>query len=265
MDLIIYIIICAVSLFSTIVGSICGIGGGIIIKPALDITGVVSVAAGSFLSGCVVLVMSTYSVIKSRMSGQSKIVPRIATPLAIGAILGGVTGQDLFQYIKTILDNPERIGAVQAVCLFIITVGTLTFTLKNKDIKTHKFNNIFLCVILGFALGIISSFLGIGGGPINLIVFFYFFSMSVKTATQNSLYVIFFSQVSNLIMTIILGKVPEVGIELIILMGICGLLGGIIGGKFYKHLSEKNVTILFVLLMILILIINVINFIRFII
>ena len=37
-------------------------------------------------------------------------------------------------------------------------------------------------------LGIISSFLGIGGGPINLVVLFFFFSMPTKIAAENSLY-----------------------------------------------------------------------------
>ncbi|MEI3183290.1 MAG: sulfite exporter TauE/SafE family protein [Lachnospiraceae bacterium] len=38
-----------------------------------------------------------------------------------------------------------------------------------------------------------SSFLGIGGGPINLVVLLYFFSMDTKAAAQNSLYIILFS------------------------------------------------------------------------
>lgn len=264
MDLIIYIIICGVSLLASTIGAICGIGGGIIIKPSLDATGVINVASASFLSGCVVLVMSTYSVVKISLSKQSKIEPKIATPLAIGAVIGGIAGQNLFQFIKSFLEIPDKIGAIQAICLLLITLFTLLFTLKKDTIHSYKFNSIILCIMLGFFLGIISSFLGIGGGPINLIVFFYFFSMSVKIATQNSLYVIFFSQVSSLIMNIISGKVPEIGIELIIIMSLCGLIGGIIGGKLYKHLSEKNVTKLFVFLMVLILFINLINFFKFI-
>lgn len=264
MDLIIYIIICGVSLIASTIGAICGIGGGIIIKPAIDATGVVNVAAGSFLSGCVVLVMSTYSVVMISISKQSKIAPKIATPLAIGAVIGGIIGQNLFQYIKGFFENPDKIGAIQALILLVITLCTLLFTLKKDTIHSFKFSSIILCIMLGIFLGIISSFLGIGGGPINLIVFFYFFSMSVKTATQNSLYIIFFSQISSLIMNIISGKVPKVGIELILLMSVCGLLGGIIGGKLYKRLSEKSVKLLFIILMILILIINAINFFKFI-
>lgn len=44
-----------VSFFASIAGAICGIGGGVIIKPVLDMLGLASVATISFLSGCTVL------------------------------------------------------------------------------------------------------------------------------------------------------------------------------------------------------------------
>ena len=53
-----------VSILSSIVGSICGIGGGVIIKPVLDAVGIMSVSSISFLSGCTVLAMSIVSVYK---------------------------------------------------------------------------------------------------------------------------------------------------------------------------------------------------------
>ena len=41
----------AVSILSCTAGSICGIGGGVIIKPVLDATGIMGVSSISFLSG----------------------------------------------------------------------------------------------------------------------------------------------------------------------------------------------------------------------
>ena len=48
-------ICCLVTFFACILGTICGMGGGIVIKPVLDATGVMSVAAITFLSGCTVV------------------------------------------------------------------------------------------------------------------------------------------------------------------------------------------------------------------
>ena len=51
----IYLIFLVVCFAASIVGAICGIGGGVIIKPVLDSFGVLDVTAISFLSGCTVL------------------------------------------------------------------------------------------------------------------------------------------------------------------------------------------------------------------
>ena len=51
-----------VALAASVAGAICGIGGGVIIKPVLDLLHLETVTAISFLSGCTVLSMSCYSV-----------------------------------------------------------------------------------------------------------------------------------------------------------------------------------------------------------
>ena len=59
-----------ISILSSTIGSITGIGGGVIIKPVLDMTGLLSVSVISFLSGCTVLTMSTVSLIRSRKTNK---------------------------------------------------------------------------------------------------------------------------------------------------------------------------------------------------
>ena len=56
------ILIFLVCLTASTIGGICGIGGGVIIKPVLDALGVMSVSALQFLSGLTVLGMSMVSV-----------------------------------------------------------------------------------------------------------------------------------------------------------------------------------------------------------
>lgn len=75
------------------IGAICGIGGGVIIKPVLDAFGVLSVSAISFLSGCTVLAMSAYSVVKSKFSKESFLAVKTGLPLALGAAAGGICGR----------------------------------------------------------------------------------------------------------------------------------------------------------------------------
>ena len=81
-----------ISFLASIIGSICGIGGGILIKPVLEMVGAASVSTISFLSSCTVLSMSLYNVGRSQKSGRQEIDLSVATPLAIGAALGGILG-----------------------------------------------------------------------------------------------------------------------------------------------------------------------------
>ena len=87
--------------FASVVGAICGIGGGVIIKPLLDTFDVYDVSTISFLSGCTVLSMTTYSVLKSKLDGKTQIENRTVVPLGVGAALGGLLGKALFSYIES--------------------------------------------------------------------------------------------------------------------------------------------------------------------
>lgn len=258
-----YVIVFLVCFLSSIAGAICGIGGGVIIKPVLDTFDMMSVAAVSFLSGCTVLSMTTYSVVKSKMSGESLIEQKTGFPLAVGAALGGVAGKWLFSLISSLSPDKNRVGAVQAACLFVVTLGTLFYTLYKDKIKTYKVKAPAVCICIGLVLGILSSFLGIGGGPINLVVLFFFFSMSTKTAAENSLYIIFFSQITSLISSVAAGNVPEFEISMLLLMAAGGIGGGIAGRVINKKMSDKLVNRLFIALMIAILFINLYNIYNF--
>lgn len=258
-----YLLFVLVSFGASIVGAICGIGGGVIIKPTLDAFGVLSVATISFLSGCTVLSMSCYSVIKSKMAGDSSVDMKTGTPLAIGAAVGGIVGKMMFQYLSNMFADKDMVGAVQAGCLMIITLGTLIYTINKSKIKTHNLTNVAVCLIIGLVLGILSSFLGIGGGPINLVVLFYFFSMDTKTAAANSLYIILFSQITSLANTLLTHTVPEFDIVLLVLMVVAGIGGGMAGRSINKKIDSDTVDKLFIGLMIVLILINIYNIYRF--
>lgn len=259
----IYIIFFVVCFGASIVGAICGIGGGVIIKPVLDAVGVMDVSAISFLSGCTVLSMTTYSVAKSKISGEKTVELQIGIPLALGAAAGGVFGKWLFTLVKSMSEEPDRVGAIQAFCLMLVTVGTLVYTLNKHRIHTYRIENAQVCVVIGIFLGILSSFLGIGGGPINLVVLYFFFSMATKTAAEYSLYIIFFSQLASLFSTLLTGTVPEFSAGILLLMAAGGIAGGICGRALNKRLNERAVDALFIGLMVVMILINVYNIYKF--
>lgn len=259
----VYGIIFAICFFASVIGAICGIGGGVIIKPVLDAVGVMDVSAISFLSGCTVLSMTTYSVIRSKISGASRIRQKTGFPLAAGAAVGGVTGKYLFQVIRSMSEDADRVGAVQAACLLAVTLGTLAYTLKKDHIRTVSVEKASACVLIGLVLGILSSFLGIGGGPVNLVVLFYFFSMDSKTAAENSLYIIFFSQAASLLSSVATDSVPAFDAGVLLLMVAGGITGGMAGRGVNRKIDGRTVDRLFVWLMVLMILINLYNIYKF--
>ena len=247
------------SFLASTVGAICGIGGGVIIKPVLDMLQLETVPAISFLSGCTVLSMTCYSVGRSMLAGERRVAPRTGTPLAIGAAIGGLLGKQLFNFIRSLFENQNTVGAVQAVCLAAITLGTLIYTVNKNRIRTKKIQNPAACVVIGLALGVMSSFLGIGGGPINLVVLFYFFGMDTKTAAANSLYIILFSQLASVLATIATREVPPFQWTVLLLMVAGGIGGGVAGRALNRRMDEKTVDKLFICLMAVIIGISICN------
>ena len=248
-----------VALGASAVGAICGIGGGVIIKPVLDLLHLATVSTISFSSGCTVLTMSCYSVGKSLLAGEKSVSLDVGTPLAVGAAAGGLLGNQLFALARQLWDDPDRVGSIQAACLAAVTVGTLLYTLNKARIPTHRLQNKGACAAIGLALGCMSSFLGIGGGPINLVVLYFFFSVDTKTAAANSLYIILFSQLCSLLTTLLTNSVPDFRWTVLVLMAAGGLGGGILGRKLNRKMKGESVERLFIALMVVIICVSVFN------
>ena len=222
---------------ASVLGSICGIGGGIIIKPLLDAFGVLDAATVSFLSGVTVLSMTAYSVVKNKEGGEPRVDKKTGFLLAAAAPSG--------------------------VRLLAVTVGTLFYTLKKERIRTMHVTDPALCFGIGFALGMVSSFLGIGGGPLNLVVLFFFFSLSAKSAAKSSLYIIFFSQCTSLVLTFLGGETPQFELSLLFVMILGGIGGGAVGRFLNRRISEKAVGRLFIMVMSFMILISTYNIVKF--
>lgn len=259
-----YLIIMAVCFFSSVAGSICGIGGGVIIKPVMDAAGVMHVTETSFLSGCTVLCMAVMSLLKSRSSENEFVFDKaLAYLLAAGAVCGGLSGKEIYQSILLRLDDNSRVGAVQAFVLLLITLGTLLYTVSKKRIRTWRLENKAAILVIGVMLGMISAFLGIGGGPINLVILSFFFSMTSKQAALYSIFIIMFSQMASLAATILKRDVPSFQPAILVLMAACGIVGGLVGSGINKKIRNEFVDKLFLGLLVVIVCTNIYNIFKY--
>ena len=247
---------------ASVVGAICGIGGGVIIKPVFDALELFSVDTTSFVSGCIVLCMAGYSILREQLSGCSMINKDVSPVLGVGAATGGLLGKMVFRILIEAAGISGIVGKLQSAILFFITGLTILYTVKKKSIKRLNCRNKAVCFSAGLLLGFLSSFLGIGGGPVNLFVLSYFFSMGIKEAASNSLCIILISQVASLIFSAVTGAVPECSRIIVFGLSSLGILGGVVGRTLNQRISSCCVDRLFMAAMAGIMVICLISFLK---
>ncbi len=215
-----------------------------IIKPVLDALGVLSVSAISFLSGLTVLSMSVISVFRQRKARLVEL--GTGSLLAAGAVAGGIAGNAAFQAVKAMAGSDRFTGVVQALVLALVTLLTLVYSAFLRDrLPSFRVQNPLACVGIGGIMGLLSAFLGIGGGPVNLAVLYFAFSMDTKKAAANSLYIIMFSQFSSFLTSCVQGTIPVFPWHYLLLMTAAGVLGGILGSRVNKRISAEATDKLF--------------------
>lgn len=247
-----------VALFSTILGSSAGLGGGIIIKPVLDSLGDYALPTINLLSSSTIFIMSIVTVFY-QLKKKDKINPKNTIVVATGSVVGGIIGQKLMSFILSKDINIGLINNMQSIIIIILLISVFLY-MRNKDnIKSYKINNILAIGLLGLFLGAISAFLGIGGGPINVAAFTILFSMTANEAARNSILVIFFSQGSKIISIGATTGFSSYNLDMLPYMLVGGVLGGIIGYKINKAVSEKSIIKIFNSVTLSIILLNLYN------
>ena len=87
--------------------------------------------------------------------------------------------------------------------------------------------------------------------------------MDSKVAAQNSLYIILFSQISNVFISVADGDALKVNLSYLIVMIIGGICGGILGRFINKKIDSKIVDKLFIILLLIIILITSYNLYNF--
>lgn len=253
-----YLIYFMLAVFATTVGALTGMGGGVIIKPLMDVLGDYDVQTIGVISSITVFTMAVVSIIK-QIKSKAKIPFKTAIILAAGSVAGGFIGQKSLNFIVDALNANSVATTVQNAVLAVLIVFVIIYMKNKYRIKGKKFDGIFTSLIVGIFLGFCSSFLGIGGGPINVALIIYLFSFDTKTATVCSLITILFAQISKLATTALTTGFEVFDLSVAPLMAVGAVLGGFIGAGLNKKFSEKNVEKAFNAVQILVLMITAVN------
>ena len=261
-----FLIICVVCFLASTLGPLCGIGGGVIIKPIVDSLGVMGMATTSFLSSLTVLTMSLSTLAQQawgtrRHPERARTpCPPTAIPLSIGAALGGVAGKVAFNAIRGSLGTPETVGAVQAAVLFALSAATVVYTLLRSRVRTLHITGTVASALIGVVTGAMWAFLGIGGGPFNLVILTLLFSRETRDAARESILIIAFSQVASLAYTIASASVPEFSPLMLVAMATMAVAGSVAGKRVAARISSRGTDVLYALTLVVVMALCARNF-----
>lgn len=234
-----YLLYFFVALVATTIGSMTGMGGGVIIKPAMDFIGTYNAQTIGVISSITVFSMSIVSIIK-QIQLKTKIKASMAVLIGLGSIIGGYIGEQILNMVINALKINNTILAIQNTLLSIIILSVFIYMLKKDKIKSKNFTGKFVYILVGFILGLISSFLGIGGGPINVALIIYLFSLDTKSAVLYSIITILFAQISKITTIILTTGFSPYDLTILPIMVIGAVMGGYMGSLINKRIPEKK-------------------------
>ncbi len=233
--------------FAGLAGSIAGIGGGIIIVPVLFL--LLSVphhdAAGTSLVVMVFIAISAVFAYKK----QQRIDYRSGFLFLMTSIPGSLIGSYLSNYVSSELFS-RFFGLVLIVILLLMTVKVrgAVFT-RSKSSINREFSDVLgiryqyqynyrAAMVVTFAIGLISSLFGIGGGVLLVPSMVVFFSFPPHIATATSMFVILVSSFIGSVAHMTLGHVVW---EYVILLAPGAYFGGLIGARIARNLTSNAI------------------------
>jgi len=239
-----------------VLGAIVGLGGGVFIRPVFDAIGYHNVLNISFLSSTAIVSMGIVSTAKKMKDGLA-IEVKMAAFISAGAIAGGMIGNLILEHLVYTMYSDANVNLIQIIATVIVLIFAILATTR-RDLK-YEVKSRIVMVLIGVGLGAMATFLGIGGGPINVPILMIFFGLPIKTATGYSIVIIFFSHASRLVTMGFTQGYGYFDLRIIPFVIIAAAVGGFIGANLSRVFSEGVVKKLFIAALSAVIVLNLYN------
>ena len=225
------IILVIIGFGSGIIGSLIGVGGGIVMTPVLTYMGFspAVIASSSLIAVFATSISSTLTYIRRKYINY-----RLGLQLALPAIPGSIIGGFLSNFIS--LEHFKIYFAV------LLTSVGLYILFKNKIInktlgRTPKPLFYFIIIFGTFGAGLISSFFGIGGGIIFVPILVIIYKLKMINASPTAQFTLLISTITGLLTHILLEH-PDYSYGIALALG--AFFGAQLGSRSI-HLINENI------------------------
>ncbi|AXQ77753.1 sulfite exporter TauE/SafE family protein [Streptococcus chenjunshii] len=244
MEIILYTLIV---LFATAIGATSGAGGGAIIKPLFDLIGIDNATVIGIYATIAVFAMCLSSIYRHAKNGVT-FDKKVLFGLSIGSVIGGILGEMVFKRLTQAVSN-HTVTLVQSIMLFIVLLSVLVFTQFRERLPKYRLMHFPTIVVVGMLIGALSVFLGIGGGPLNIIALVGMMSYTTKESAPYSIAMIFFAQISKVIKLVAAAPPENFRWILVPLIVVAAILGGHLGTIINHRSTDKQVNRIYAVLM----------------
>ena len=222
-----------------LLGSIIGLGGGIIIVPVLTFFGFSPALAAS---NSIFAVFSNAIASSISYAKQRRIEYSIGLKLGLLSIPGTVVGAFISSEI-----TPSIFKILFA--LILISASIYIFSKRKIEQKNYNLSKQIMILAIGasFFAGIISGLFGVGGGIIFVPLMVVAMGLTMKNAAPTSQFILLFASASALVTHTILGH-PDFYQALLLAIG--AFVGGLVGARLSLEIKENSLKILISIVMI---------------
>jgi uncharacterized membrane protein YfcA len=222
------------SLITSTLGSLIGIGGGVILRPSLKLIGE-SAKSAAALSTFTVFIMAVISVYKYNKS--KKIDYRTGIKAGLLIVPGSYAGTFAITYV------PESFINFTYLFVLFILICMMFFKEKIHKIEINSFFKLIISLVIGFCAGI----LGIGGGPFLIPLLMFVFHTDIKNIPGTSVFIVFISSIFSLAQHMAGNNIDY---SRALPLAAAAIAGSIIGTRLNRKINEKTIINLYNIIMI---------------
>lgn len=233
-----------IGVFGGFISGLVGIGGAIIIYPAIlllpPLFGAPAYSAyiASGLTSSQVFFSTLSGSIKSRKKPEFS--PQLVIYMGGGMIIGSILG--------ALLANLFNATFINVIYIIIAVLALKLMFIKVKPSSKNAQFNVPLLISIGAIIGIISGIVGAGGAFIIIPILLVLFKLPMNTVVANSIVIAFMSSIGAFVIKFMQGYIPMTDALFLILGSILfAPLGLKVGHKVPSFVQKWIISILIII------------------
>lgn len=245
MTLIHVVLMLLIGVFGGFISGLAGIGGAIIIYPAILL--LPPLFGTPEYSAYIASGLTSSQVLFSTLSGSLSAIRKPEFHPSLVFYMGGgmITGSVIGAIFTNLLTTPVINGVY--ICIALLALVLMVIKVQPRAEANIHFNP-YLLMIVGLCIGVVSGIVGAGGACIIIPVLLALFKLPMNTVVANSIVIAFISSIGAFLVKLVQGYVPLGNAMFLIIGSVCFAPIGLMVGRKLPNFVQKWIISLLIIL-----------------